>query len=256
MMPTIQISQSKIDRIIRPILGQYYGSEDSYQDVHVKILELSPQSEEEIKAIALEVKKKHIRDFLHKKFSEKSLYEPIESQGDEKFTFESILADKETEVEPESLSMEPAAKSILNFLIKEMVDGKSLNWSILSLLRKSSELLKRHHRRWEKWEEDILRENYIRGGSLAVALFLNRTVNAITSRVFYLGIRRYPQQFQITKEYSNVQGENVIKREQLKKRSTRNSDHKRLESLRVKKEKLRLEEKEGLKRKRKLKHTR
>jgi hypothetical protein len=252
MMPTIQINPSKIDSIIRPILGQYDGSEDSYQDVYVRILELHPQSEEEIKAITLEVKKKHMKYFLHKKFTEKSLYEPIVSQGDEKFTFESILADKEGEVEPESLDIEPVAKSILNFLIKEMVDGKSLNWSILSLLRKSSELLKRHHRRWEKWEEDILRENYVRGGNLAVALFLNRTVNAITSRASYLGIRRYPQPFQITKEYSNVEEENILKGERLKKRSTRNSDQKRLESLRVKKERLRL--KAGLKGKRKLKN--
>ncbi len=121
-----------------------------------------------------------------------------------------------------------------------MVDGKSLNWSILSLLRKSSELLKRHHRRWEKWEEEILRENYVRGGSLAVALFLNRTVNAITSRVFYLGIRRYPQQFQVSKENSGVEEEKGLERKRLKKHPARNSDYRRLESLRVKKERLRL----------------
>ena len=45
-MPDIQLDQSKIDRLILPILGQFENSEDSYQDVQLRILERLPRSEE------------------------------------------------------------------------------------------------------------------------------------------------------------------------------------------------------------------
>ncbi len=239
-MSDIQLDQSKIDRLIRPILGGFDDSEDSYQDVQLRILERLPRSEEEIKAIAQEVKKKHTKDYLYRKHRLKSLYEPIGNHGSEEYTFENILADKDTaETEEGSNAVEPSARLILNFLVKELVDGKSLNWSILSLLRKSSELLKRHHRKWEKWEDDIIREKYIRGGCLAVALFLNRTVNAIASRASYLGIRRYPEKHWIPQEDSKVQGKRRLERE-------RSKEQRRLESQCVKEERLRVKEKRWL----------
>ena len=106
-------------------------------------------------------------------------------------------------------------------------------------MRKSSELLKRHHRKWEEWEDDIIREKYIRGGCLAVALFLTRTVNAIASRASYLGIRRYPEKHWIPKESTKVQEKRHLERE-------RSKEQRRLESQRVKEERLRVKEKRWL----------
>lgn len=239
-MPDIQFDQSKIDRLIRPILGRFDDSEDSYQDVQLRILERLPQSEEEIEAIAKEVKKEHTKDYLNRKRRLKSLYEPIGNNGNEDYTFESILADKETdETEEVSNEVEPSAKLILNFIVKKLIDGKSLNWSILSLLRKPSELLKRHHRRWEEWEDDIIRDKYTRGGCLSCALFLNRTVNAIASRASYLGIRRYPEKQQISKVNSRLREKRHLEGE-------RSKEQRHLESQRVKEERLRAKEKRWL----------
>ncbi|GEM_PF-1912737 len=239
-MSDSQLDQSKIDRLIRPILGRFDESEDSYQDVQLRILERLPRSEEEIKAIAKEVKKKHTKDYLYRKHRLKSLYEPIHNHGNEKYTLESLLADTETaEKEEVSNEVEPSARLILNFLVKELVDGKSLNWSILSLLRKPPELLKRHHRKWGAWEDDIIREKYIRGGCLAAALFLNRTVNAIASRASHLGIRRYPEKHWISKENPKVQEMRHLERE-------RSKEQRRLESQLVREERLRVKEKRWL----------
>ena len=136
-MSDIQLDQSRVDRLIRPILGRFDDSEDSYQDVQLRILERLSQSEEEIEAIVKEVKKKHTKDYLNRKHRLKSLYGPIGSHGSEEYTFENILADKDTaETEEVSNDVEPSARLILNFLVKELVDGKSLNWSILSLIEK------------------------------------------------------------------------------------------------------------------------
>ncbi len=236
-MPDIQLDPSKIDRLICPILGRFDDSEDSYQDVCLRILERLPQSEEEIKAIAKEVKKQHTKDYVNNKHRLKSLSEPVGNNGNKEYNFERILADKEThETEEASNDVEHSARVILNFLVKELINGKSLNWSILSLLRTSSELLKRHHRKWEEWEDDIVREKYIRGGCLAVALFLNRTVNSIASRAFYLGVRRYPEKQRISKENPKVQDKRHIK-------IARSKQQRHLESQRVKEERLRAKEK-------------
>jgi hypothetical protein len=177
---------------------------------------------------------------VNRKHRLKSLYEPIGNHGNEEYTLESILAEKESdETEEVSNDVEPSARLILNFLVKELVDGKSLNWSILSLLRKSSELLKRHHRKWEEWEDDIIRDKYIRGGCLSAALFLNRTVNAIASRASYLGIRKYPEMQRNSKDNPAIQEKRHLERE-------RSKEQRRLESQRVKEERLRAKEKKWL----------
>jgi hypothetical protein len=106
-----------------------------------------------------------------------------------------------------------------------------------------SELLKRHHRKWEEWEDDIIRDKYPRGGSLSAALFLNRTVNAIASRGFYLGIRRHPEKQRISKGNPAIQEKRHLKREGSKEKWLKVKDQRRLESQRVKEERLRAKEK-------------
>lgn len=246
-MPDIQINQSKINDLIRSILGESEDSEDSYQDVQLRILERLPQSEEEIKAIAKEVKKKHTREYFNRKRSLISLYEPIGNNGNEKYTLLSILAERASdETEELSNNIDPSARLILNFLIKEIVVGNSLNWSILSLLRSSSELLKRHHRRWEDWEDTVIRDKYARGGCLSAALFLNRTVNAIASRASYLGVRRYSEQRRVFKENTTVQEKKRPGRKWATEQWLKPKNRRQLESQCVREERLAAKGKNGL----------
>ena len=239
-MPEIQLDQSKINRLIRSILGPFDNSEDSYQDIQLRILERLPQTEKEIQTIAKEVKKEHTKDYLNRKHRLKSLYEPIGHNGDKNYTFENSLADKEIEeTEDTSQEIEPSSKLILNFIVRELVDGKSLNWSILSLLRKPSELLNRHCRKWEEWEDYIMRDKYPRGGCLAVALFLNKTVNAIASRASYLRLRRYqikpllPKGDPIVQEIKHLKREWPKERRHLESQSVREA-RRRVKRLEVK----------------------
>jgi len=156
------------------------------------------------------------------------------------------LANKGKDETEQVSAVESPARSLLRFLVKELVDGKSLNWSILSLLRTSPELLRRHHRRWEEWEDHVVRDKYPRGGCLAVALFLNRTVTAIASRAYSLGIKRHPEKHRISNKDSRVREEGYVAGDQENTQRPKISDQRRLESQRVKEEKLRAKEKRWL----------
>lgn len=246
-MPEIQLDQSTIDRLVRPILGRFDDSEDSYQDVQLRILERLPRSEEEIRAIAREVKKEYTRDYLHSKHNIKSIYEPLGGNGNGHHTIERFLThEKKDEPEEEVNTGDTPERLLLTFLVNELVAGRSLNWSILSLLRTSAELLRRHHRKWEQWEDEIMREKYTRGGSLAVAFFLDRTVNAITSRACYLKIRRYRKEHWNSEASSSGQQQMGVETEQAGERRRMAKEQRRLESQRVREERLRANEKRRL----------
>ncbi len=230
-----------IDRLIRPLIGPFDEADDCYQDIQVKILERLPQSDEEITAIATAVRKQHTTDYLRRKYTLQSLQAPIGGQGDNALTWESVLAEQPIE-EPEDCSpaIEPSTRALVRFLIKELAEGKSLNWSILSLLRRSSELLTRYYRPWEAWEEDLLREKYPRGGRLAVALFVNRTVNAIASRTWLLGIRRDPNRCRIAQDHHAIRESGWVERGQGKTQRSQGNEHRHRESRRVRDERLRV----------------
>jgi len=231
-----------IDRLIRPLIGPWDEADDCYQDIQVKLLERLPQSDDEITAIAKTVRKQHTNDYLRRKYTLQSLHAPIGGQGDTTLTWESVLAEHPIE-EPEDCSpaMEPSStRALVRFLIKELAQGKSLNWSILSLLRRSSELLARSYRPWEAWEVDLLRQHYPRGGCLAVALFVNRTVHAIASRAWVLGIKRDPNRIRVTQDPHAVRESGRSERRDGKRQRGRGNEHRSHESRRVRDERLRV----------------
>jgi hypothetical protein len=86
---TMKLNVNEINNYLRNYFDRY---EDSMQQAWLEIVERDPQTIEDITPIARKIKNKAIRHYLHKKFREQSLYEPLGRGGDGGFTLESILA--------------------------------------------------------------------------------------------------------------------------------------------------------------------
>lgn len=85
----MKLDVNEISNYLQNYFDKY---EDSVQQAWLEILERDPQTIEDIAPIARKIKNKAIRHYLHKKYREQSLYEPLGRGGDGGFTLESILA--------------------------------------------------------------------------------------------------------------------------------------------------------------------
>ena len=154
----MKFSEDEINNYLHPILGQY---EDSFQQAWLEIVERDPQTLEEIPPIARRIKNRAIKHYLSKKFREKSLYEPIGENGDERFTLESILASPTNEnTEENDSGNDSFYNKIVDFLIAEYISQKEENAALkrkemdfkAERLRLREEALKFKKDRFESWK--------------------------------------------------------------------------------------------------------
>jgi hypothetical protein len=69
----MNLSETEVNDYLQPFLGRY---EDSFQQAWVDILERNPQTLEGITPIIRRIRNKAIKEYMNKKYIEKSLYTP------------------------------------------------------------------------------------------------------------------------------------------------------------------------------------
>ena len=142
----MNLNETEVNDYLQPFFGRY---EDSFQDVWVEILECNPRTVEEITPIVRRVRNKAIKQYINKKYREKSLYTPIGKNGDEKFTLESILESPGNEDSEDSDNGDNGLyKKIVDFLIGEYFNQKNEN---LELKRRDVELKAERLRLRREW---------------------------------------------------------------------------------------------------------
>jgi hypothetical protein len=151
------LDENEINRYLQPLFGQY---PDSFQEAWVEILEGNPETIDEIAPIARKVKNRAIKRYLEKKYKEENLQKPLGSDGDERFTLESVLASpvNENTAETDEGSNALYAK-IVDFLIVEYSKQKAENVELRrrqihlksEKLRLREESLKFKKDRFESW---------------------------------------------------------------------------------------------------------
>jgi hypothetical protein len=148
----MNLNETEVNDYLQPFLGRY---EDSFQQAWVDILEINPQTLEGITPIIRRIRNKAIKEYMNKKYIEKSLCTPIGKNGGKTFTLESILASPENEDTDDSVNGNNALyKKIVDFLIGEYFKQKNEN---LELKRKDVELKAerlRLRREWLKFKKD------------------------------------------------------------------------------------------------------
>jgi len=142
----MKLNETKVNNYLQPFLGRYG---DSFQDVWLEILECDPRTVEEITPIIRRVRNRAIKQYMNKKYREKSLYTPIGKNGDEKFTLESILESPGNEDSEDSDNGDNGLyKKIVDFLIGEYFNQKNEN---LELKRRDVELKAERLRLRREW---------------------------------------------------------------------------------------------------------
>jgi hypothetical protein len=154
----MRLNENEVNNYLQTHLGQY---EDSLQQAWLEVVERDPETLDDIVPIARKIRNKAIKQYLTKKFKEKSLYEPIGGNGDRRFTLESILASPVHEdTEENDNGSNRFYKKIVDFLIGEYISQKEEN---VVLKRKEMDLkaerlglreeaLKFQRDRFESWK--------------------------------------------------------------------------------------------------------
>jgi hypothetical protein len=154
----MRLDEKEVNNYLRPILGRY---EDSMQQAWLEIVECDPETLDDIVPIVRRIKNGAIKQYLNKKFREKSLYEPIGRNGDERFTLESVLASPTNEKTEENDSGNDSFyNKIVDFLIAEYISQKEENIALkrkemdlkAERLRLREEALKFKRDRFESWK--------------------------------------------------------------------------------------------------------
>jgi|APFre7841882793_1041355.scaffolds.fasta_scaffold05200_2 hypothetical protein len=154
----MRLNENEVNNYLQTHLGQY---EDSFQQAWLEIVERDPQTLEEIPPIVGRIKNRAIKQYLTKKFKEKSLYEPIGGNGDGRFTLESILASPAHEdTEENDSGRNRFYEKIVGFLIGEYMSQKEENVALkrkamdykTERLRLREEALKFEKDRFESWK--------------------------------------------------------------------------------------------------------
>jgi hypothetical protein len=81
----MKLNETEVINHLQPFLGQH---EDSFQQAWVDILEADPQTIEEITPIIRRVRNKAIKQYWNRN-AKGQLCQPIDKNGDERFTLES-----------------------------------------------------------------------------------------------------------------------------------------------------------------------
>ena len=154
----MRLNEDEVNDYLRNHLGQY---EDSFQQAWLEVVERDPQSIEEIPLIVRKIKNRAIKQYLTKKFREKSLYEPIGENGDGGFALESLLASPSHEIsEDDDDVSRRLCNKIVDFLICEYMNQKEENVALkrkemdlkAERLRLREEALRFKKDRFESWK--------------------------------------------------------------------------------------------------------
>ncbi len=192
----MNLYETEVNNYLHPFLGR---DEDSFQQAWVEILERHPQTLEEITPIVRRVRNKAIKQYMHKKYREESLYKPIGKNGDETFTLESILASPENEdTEDSGNQVNGLYEKMVDFLIGECSRQKSQN---LELRKKEIELKAERLRlrrewlnfkkdRFESWKKLMEEKGRQKENHLKVEVQLRREKLEFKKEQFYLKEKR------------------------------------------------------------------
>jgi hypothetical protein len=154
----MRLNENEVNDYLQTQLGQY---EDSLQQAWLEVVERDPYTLEEIPPIVSKIRNRAIKQYLTKKFREKSLYESIGGIGDGRFTLESILSSPTHEdTEENDNGSNRFYKKIVDFLIAEYISQKEENIALkrkemdlkAERLRLREETLKFKRDRFESWK--------------------------------------------------------------------------------------------------------
>jgi len=157
----MRLNEDEVNSYLQTFFGQY---EDSFQETWLEIIECDPQTLDEVKLIARRKKSRAIKQYLCKRYKEKSLYEPIGKNGDGGFTLESILASPVNETNEEEddgcRRFCKLCNKIVHFLIAEYISQKEENITLknkemdfrVERLRLREEALRFKRDRFEAWK--------------------------------------------------------------------------------------------------------
>jgi hypothetical protein len=154
----MRLNENEVNNYLQAHLGQY---EDSLQQAWVEIVERNPETLDDVALIARKIKNKAIKQYLTRKFREKSLYEPVGKNRGQRFTLESILANPANETaEEEDDGSRRLYYKVVNFLISEYISQKEENVALkrqeidlkAERLRLREEALKFQRDRFESWK--------------------------------------------------------------------------------------------------------
>jgi len=154
----MKLNVNEVNYYLRTQLGPY---QDSLQQAWLEIVERDPETLDDVALITRKVKNRAIRQYLKKKFTEKSLNDPIGRNENAGFTRESILASHVDEcAEEDTDGIHRIYVKIIDFLIGEYISQKeqldALKRRALELkayrLRLCDESLKFKRDRFESWK--------------------------------------------------------------------------------------------------------
>ena len=155
----MKLNETEVNNQLQSLLGR---DGDSFQQAWLDILESDVHTLEEITPITKRVRNKAIKQYWNKKYREMSLYKPIGKNGDEEFTFESILTSpaKET-IEDSDNGDNGLYKKMVGFLMGEYLIQRNENHQLKSKeielkrerLRLREEWLKFKRDRFESWKK-------------------------------------------------------------------------------------------------------
>jgi hypothetical protein len=155
----MRLNENEVNDYLQAHLCQY---EDSLQQAWLEVVERDPETLDDIAPIARRNRNRAIKQYLTKKFKEKSLYEPIGGNGDRRFTLESILASPAHEdTEENDSGSNRFYEKIVDFLIGEYMSQKEENVALrrkemdlkADRLRLREEALKFEKDRFESWKK-------------------------------------------------------------------------------------------------------
>lgn len=187
-MPLLDIGEGRINELIRSVTD---GNEDAFQDVWVSILEGNCQTEEDILAKAREAKK---HTCIHN-YPERSLQKPLTYDSDKPLTLEDTISSPELQPDDTGYRRLGKPQGSATHLDDETKDKLRERFGNFPLGRAIRSLVglppKENKEAWQGWEDDIIKECYSWGGTVAViASGVKRKATSINWRASKLGIKR------------------------------------------------------------------
>lgn len=155
----MRLDINEVNNYLRSHLGPY---EDSIQQAWLKIIERDSQTMEDVASIARKVRNKALRQYLHTKFKEQSLFKPIGRNGNEGYTLESILASPtHDKTEEKDNGGNEVYLKIIDFLIAQYISQKEETAALkrqkldlkMEKLRVREEEIKFKRHRFESWKK-------------------------------------------------------------------------------------------------------
>lgn len=196
MITSTVLSTEEISQTIRDIVSD---NEDAFQDTWVAVIERQLQDRDAIQETAKAVKKQHSSATIQHIHKTTSLFAPLKNDSDsDNFTLESIIPSKplvfhDDDNKPYKQNGKPNQKNTVG-LDSEVVaelhkryPGVALKVAIRNLL--GLPMLEAIEC-WQSWEDNIIKERYPWGGSMAISTDVDRSPDAIRGRARKLGIRK------------------------------------------------------------------